>query len=268
METISKEGIGIKGAFGAVGILLFAMIVCSPILLLHNIVDEELETMLFYIASVGGAFFIMRAVFGFSGNQFKSDNIKTVLLVIMATFAIQIGISTPISDMIPMPNFMKEIFIKFASQTSIFSFITIVIAAPIFEELIFRGIVLRGLLNRYAPMKAILISSILFGLIHLNPWQFIGATIIGLFMGWVYYKTGNLLLTIAIHFANNFVGFILLLFFDPRTMMEMPLADQYGGTTYFILIIIAALTIGALCLFMLKNEFAKRDGTPIVQQLN
>lgn len=45
-----------------------------------------------------------------------------------------------------------------------------VIAAPVLEELIFRGMMLEGLLKKYSPVTSIIISSILFGVAHLNPW--------------------------------------------------------------------------------------------------
>jgi len=79
--------------------------------------------------------------------------------------------------------------------------------APIFEELLFRGIILRGLLNNGTnPTLAIIFTAVLFGVVHLNPWQFIGATLLGSFMGWVFYKTKSLLNTILLHFFNNATG--------------------------------------------------------------
>ncbi|MFA9290581.1 MAG: lysostaphin resistance A-like protein, partial [Solirubrobacteraceae bacterium] len=55
--------------------------------------------------------------------------------------------------------------------------------APIFEEILFRGIILKGLLNnRKKPIFAIIFTSLLFGLVHGNPWQFIGAFTLGIIM--------------------------------------------------------------------------------------
>ena len=83
------------------------------------------------------------------------------------------------------------------------SFLVTAIFAPIFEEWMCRGVVLRGLLTRMKPVWAIVISALFFALIHLNPWQALNAFIIGLVMGYVYYRTGSLLLTMLIHFVNN-----------------------------------------------------------------
>ena len=84
-------------------------------------------------------------------------------------------------------------------------FILEVIIAPIFEEILMRGIILEGFLNRYKPATAIIISSIMFGAMHLNIFQFVNATIGGLFLGVIYYKTRSLVLCIVAHMINNLI---------------------------------------------------------------
>ena len=49
--------------------------------------------------------------------------------------------------------------------------LAVVIVAPLTEELLFRGVILRGLLLHYSAPKAVIASSLMFGLVHLNPWQ-------------------------------------------------------------------------------------------------
>jgi membrane protease YdiL (CAAX protease family) len=71
----------------------------------------------------------------------------------------QIGIIVPIISQIQCQTLCKNILDK-ESSTGVYSFITIVIAAPILEELIFRGIILNGLLKA-TPLKSIIISSLL-----------------------------------------------------------------------------------------------------------
>ena len=63
------------------------------------------------------------------------------------------------------------------------------ITAPIFEELLFRGIILNGLLNKYknSSKKAIIYSAMVFGLVHLNIPQGIHAFIGGIILGSIYY---------------------------------------------------------------------------------
>lgn len=81
--------------------------------------------------------------------------------------------------------------------------LTVVVAGPLLEELFFRGVILRRLLLTGTTKRAILISSFLFAVAHLNPWQAASAFLGGLFLGWVYYRTRSLALCIAGHALNN-----------------------------------------------------------------
>jgi len=89
------------------------------------------------------------------------------------------------------------------------SFLLTAIFAPIFEEWLCRGMILRGLLTKMKPVWAIVISALFFAVIHMNPWQALNAFIIGVIMGYVYYKTGSLILTMIIHFVNNGTAVVL-----------------------------------------------------------
>lgn len=87
--------------------------------------------------------------------------------------------------------------------------LSVSVFAPFFEEWLCRGIILRGLLAKMKPGQAIAVSALVFGLIHMNLWQAIPAFIIGLILGYVYYKTGSLKLTMLMHCVNNTLSVIL-----------------------------------------------------------
>ncbi|MBO4570134.1 MAG: CPBP family intramembrane metalloprotease [Clostridia bacterium] len=72
------------------------------------------------------------------------------------------------------------------------------------EEIMFRGLVLNGL-ARCGKFFAIIMSAVLFTLMHGSPDQTIHQFILGVVLGFIVYYTGNLLLTIIIHFMNNFI---------------------------------------------------------------
>jgi membrane protease YdiL (CAAX protease family) len=132
--------------------------------------------------------------------------VQIIILTIMMIIIID-----PITVLIPVPDWFDELMSKMVSK-DIYSFMTIVLFAPFFEELIFRGIILDGFLKVYSPRKSIICSSLLFALIHLNPWQAIDAFLIGLFIGWVYYKTQSIIPCILIHFTNNVIAFLIFMF--------------------------------------------------------
>lgn len=92
------------------------------------------------------------------------------------------------------------------------AFIMVVILAPLLEELIFRGLILRGMLNaNINPWVAVLLSSFLFGLAHLNPWQFLGAGMIGVILGYIYWRSQSLWLVIFLHALNNGIAYFITL---------------------------------------------------------
>ncbi|AKA68728.1 CPBP family intramembrane glutamic endopeptidase [Clostridium scatologenes] len=74
---------------------------------------------------------------------------------------------------------------------------------PIIEEFVFRGVILGGLLKGYDSKIAVFISSILFGLLHFNIYQFIIAFSLGLLLGYIYTRTRSIYLCILMHVLNN-----------------------------------------------------------------
>jgi membrane protease YdiL (CAAX protease family) len=105
---------------------------------------------------------------------------------------------------LPMPAFLQEVFNGLAAdQPLILSVIALGITPAVTEELLFRGLILDGFTGNYSKRKAVIASSLLFGLVHLNPWQFFSGCFIGLILGWLCLNTNSILLGIYIHFFNN-----------------------------------------------------------------
>ncbi len=75
--------------------------------------------------------------------------------------------------------------------------------APVLEEMLYRGIILRSFLRRYPPRLAILHSAAIFGLAHMNIYQFFVALMLGLVLGWLYERTRSLWPCIALHAGYN-----------------------------------------------------------------
>lgn len=250
-------------SFGITGIVILGMLLLSPIyLLLNKIINNELSMLIYYLLSIGGPFWMVYTIkkrktkIGSFNLQLKNPRI--LLFVILGAIALISGVVTPLSELIPMPEWFKKAILELAGQKSVYSFLTLVIAAPILEELIFRGIVLDGLLKRYSPLISILLSSFLFGFVHLNPWQFITGFVIGAFMGWVYYQTRSVLITILIHASVNATGF-LTRFIVKSDAMDQSLIEMYGGYINMILGIILSILIFLACIYFLKKEFKREN---------
>lgn len=113
----------------------------------------------------------------------------------------------------PLNAFWKELFSQFDPMKfgSGGVFFWVAITAPIIEEILHRGIILRGFLRHYSPKTAIFLSAFVFAIIHLNPWQFPAALILGLVFGWWFYKTRSLISCIVAHMFNNALPYLLML---------------------------------------------------------
>ncbi|MBL0923967.1 MAG: CPBP family intramembrane metalloprotease [Sphingomonadaceae bacterium] len=82
-------------------------------------------------------------------------------------------------------------------------FFAIAVAAPVVEELLFRGL-LQNALGKYVPIwGAIILSSFLFALVHLQPYAIPGLMSLGIAFGYLYHRTGSLRTNILLHMANN-----------------------------------------------------------------
>lgn len=88
-------------------------------------------------------------------------------------------------------------------------YIYICLLGPILEELIFRGVLLEGL-KKYGNLFGIIMSSVLFGLMHQNITQCLPAAAIGIVWAYIAVKSGSLIPSVCLHILNNTMSAILL----------------------------------------------------------
>jgi membrane protease YdiL (CAAX protease family) len=145
-----------------------------------------------------------------------------------------------------LPNTMEEAFDNILSGWA--GILAIAVLGPIIEELTFRHAVLNALLKKFSPRMAILISAILFGVIHINPAQIIPAFLFGLLFGWMCWRTRSLLPTIVLHVLNNCTSVFL-----ERTHNHVDDITQLVSTTTAI-----GLTIIAIPLLFFSLRFIEK----------
>ena len=90
-----------------------------------------------------------------------------------------------------------------ALSNNVLGVFTISILAPLLEEVLFRGAIQGYLMQRFSPWTSIIISSLIFGVIHMNPIQVFYATCVGIVFGWIYYRTRSLVPVVVGHVLNN-----------------------------------------------------------------
>lgn len=91
--------------------------------------------------------------------------------------------------------------------------LAIAVFAPLLEEVLFRGAIQGYLMRKYpsSPWRAIIIASLIFGVIHMNPIQIFYATMLGIVFGWIYYRTGSLVPCIIGHVLNNSLAAVTMI---------------------------------------------------------
>ena len=126
-----------------------------------------------------------------------------------------------------LPNFAEQEFGTIMGTP--WGYLVIGLLAPLSEEIVLRGAILKELLKseKLSTWTAIALSALFFALVHMNPAQMPHAFLIGLLLGWMYYRTGSILPGVAYHWANNSVAYVMYaLYPDP----DMKLIDIFKGS--------------------------------------
>jgi membrane protease YdiL (CAAX protease family) len=225
--------------------------------------NPDIITLIEYVVSLGIilaiAFSHKRAICDKPFVYYKNKiSVLTYILVIPAVISLG-GLADAAGEMIlpEMPEFIKNSLGK-AMNSSLPTILTAVVAAPVFEEIICRGIICEGLIKNISPRAGILWSAFIFAVIHLNPWQGFSAFAIGCFLGWVYWKTRSIIPCIFIHFVNNGLALYLYHYFCEKSNYDfnVSVSEIYGINEIFMLIIYAAVFLASFGLLakILKSK--------------
>lgn len=248
-QYLPKYTFGWKGVFALIlgafvpMMLLGSANVFSMFLLKQNFQYDDFFLLLSNAVLWVGAifafdYFVCRPQTGKKLNfNFSTKNISTYLFI----FPMMLGmmfIAEFLTSLIPIKGpFFGELYEWFSKMMEQMSddisimIVMTVIMAPIFEEIVFRGIIQKGLINKgMKPLKAIWISAFVFGLVHGNPWQFVGAVLLGFVLGIVYYKTKSLLMPMLLHSFNNGISTILMYYGKTESF-----SDFFGLSPYLLL---------------------------------
>ncbi len=138
--------------------------------------------------------------------SFRSE--KLSIPVIALLFLIIIGsefLNRPFVDMMRLVDNAPLFFVNEGySILHVYSTITALLVAPIFEELFFRKFLFQKMLLKNGFLTSIIVSSFLFSIIHWEtPLNLIPAFIMGLILAVIFYKTGNIIYSILLHFLYN-----------------------------------------------------------------
>lgn len=156
-------------------------------------------------------------------------NIMGVIITSGIGSLIQHEVSNPINDVINNSGLVANLII-------------ITTIAPIFEELIFRKLLIDRTI-KYGGTISVLLSGLLFAFFHGNLNQFFYAFLLGGFFAIIYIKTGQIKYTIGLHMIINFIGSVVSLFVS-QPLMDLANGSVISPTSTFGVILYILITLG------------------------
>jgi membrane protease YdiL (CAAX protease family) len=130
--------------------------------------------------------------------------LSTVGLALLAS-----ELDTYMEEILPPPEWIVEMYRRVLEYHTFWEFVGVamflVIMAPLTEELMFRGLFLHRLWEGYGPQRAVVGSSICFGVFHLLPWQAVGAGLVGIYLGWLLVRTRSIFVPMFSHALFNLI---------------------------------------------------------------
>jgi len=141
---------------------------------------------------------------------------------------------------------LNTIFASADSGSFIALTVVVSLGPGIGEELFFRGFVLRSFLASWPPALAVIASSLLFGIMHIDPLQAAGAGLIGVFLAFVVLQTGSVWTGVAAHALNNLICALVARFDDGAS------SDVWNQGHSLPVLLIATTAACIACLGIIK----------------
>jgi hypothetical protein len=146
-----------------------------------------------------------------------------IVLSVVAVFFLQQMLQgyMILQDAIPLPDVVRryvEIFRKMFEETYtmlvsassvpefIFVIITVALVPAFAEEMLFRGLVQSSFGKVTRGMTAATLTGLIFGAYHLNPFSIVPLVVLGIYFGFLVYRSGSVYMSASAHFVNNFVA--------------------------------------------------------------
>ena len=192
-----------------------------------------------------------RELFHPAGTSMRATAATVVPWVLLLVPALVLGISILIGieqQAFPLSDRERALFERLGANDLATTLVACVIA-PVVEEMLFRGIVLRGFLHRYGRAQAIWGSAVLFGVAHLNIYQFVAALLIGALSGWIYERGRSLVPCIALHAGYN----------TALTLLAQFQSDADGNAMLPASAGFASLLLAAVGIVFLRRIFDAQD---------
>lgn len=149
-------------------------------------------------------------------------------------------------------------FIEIAGKPGLYRFLIaivfICVLPAIFEEIFFRGLIQNSLSKKYGDIKALVIASIMFALVHITPSAIFPIFLLSLMLGFVFIKTMNLIYPIILHFMNNLICVLIWRYDDLQIkgLINTSIENMEHLSIYFMLPALLATVIISVAIFRIR----------------
>jgi len=164
-------------------------------------------------------------------------------------------------QLMPGSHVQMQALIESLSHAPLWLLVLVIGLAPaVGEELVFRGLIGRGLVARRGLVGGMVVTSVLFGVMHANPAQAIGVMPLGLAMHFVYYTTRSFWAPVTLHLFNNSFSVILL---KQRVDSQIDqLVESEAGLPVYLLVFCAVMVAAiAMLLWQTRVQYVLQDGS-------
>lgn len=134
----------------------------------------------------------------------------------------------------------------------VLSILLLAVLPAIFEELVFRGILLNGLRDGMGDMPALFMSAFLFAIMHGSIQQLIYPFLLGVVLGWIAMRTGSTFASMLVHFLNNTIA-VVINYFTVRNELDMTI----GYNAWQWVLAVALVLVAAVIIYLIERFYFK-----------
>jgi membrane protease YdiL (CAAX protease family) len=196
--------------------------------------------------------------------RLRPTGLREVLFAVVGVVALQqvLQVYAYLQDQVPIPPTIRptleairkvidetyKVLISAHSTSELLYVLIVVALVPAFcEEVLFRGLVQRNFEDGLKKWGAIILTGLIFGAYHFNPFSFVPLVVLGVYFGFLVFRSGSLLTSIAGHFANNLFAVLGVFYYGQDSMLVGDVSS--GVSTEFLLLI----TVGCGGVFFLST---------------
>jgi hypothetical protein len=212
--------------------------------------------------------------------RIRLPELRDLVATMIAVFALQQVLQTYmiLQDAIPLPkelqkavdvfkNMFEETYRLLVTTRTPLEFLMVVlivaVVPAISEELLFRGLVQRNLEDATGGWRGAVLAGVIFGFYHLNPFVIVPLVVLGVYFGFIVYRSDNIMLAVSAHFFNNFVACAAVyLKLDENFIAVAPSARPSGSLIALNFMVFAVVFVAATLYFVHSTDHDEHEEEP------